>query len=112
MTARQSAEALVALAEEGCALAAAGRLDDLEAQQETWDATVASLRQHPGRLAEDVVALVDRARELQGEQAAILAAARSEVAAELGRLRRTRDGARGYADAGLAGPHAGLSASA
>jgi hypothetical protein len=112
MTARRSAEALVALAEQGCALAAAGRLDDLAEQQEAWDATVACLRQDPGRRADDVVALVARARELQGEQAAILAAARAEVAAELGRLRRTREGARGYADAGLAGPHAGLSASA
>ena len=112
MTPRRSAEALVALAEQGCALAAAGRLEELARQQDAWDATVASLRQHGAKLTEDDVALVDRARELQGEQAAILTAARSEVAAELGRVRRTREGARGYADAGLAGPHGGLSATA
>ena len=112
MTPRRAAEALVALAEQGCALAAAGRLEDLAGQQDAWDANVASLRGHGPNLSPDVLVLVDRARELQGEQAAILTAARSEVAAELGRLRRTREGARGYADAGLAGPHSGLSATA
>jgi hypothetical protein len=111
-TALQVARRLVDLAEEGCAIAAAGRLDELDGQQAAWDAAVAALRDHRDRRAPQVLALLDRARELQGEQAAILAAARSEVAAELGRLRRTRTGAQGYAAAGLAGPAGGLSASA
>jgi hypothetical protein len=112
MTARQAAEALVALAEEGCALAAAGRLEELGGRQAEWRATIAVLRAHRGRLTPDVVALVDRAAALQGEQSAILAAARAEVAAELARLRRTRTGAQGYAAAGLTGPQSGLSANA
>jgi hypothetical protein len=112
MTPRQAAEELVALAEEGCALAAAGRLDELDERQDRWVAAVGALRAHGGRLTPDVAALVDRAAGLQGEQTAILLAARAEVAAELARLRQTRTGAQGYAAAGLAGPHGGLSANA
>ena len=112
MTPRRTAEELVALAEQGCALAAAGRLEELACQQEPWEAAVALLRRHREELGDDVIALLDRALELQGEQAAILAAARAEVAAELGRLRRTRAGAKGYAEAAPSDPHGGLSATA
>jgi hypothetical protein len=111
-TALQAAQRLVDLAEEGCAIAAAGRLDELAGQQPAWDAVMAALRGHRDLRAPQVAALIERARELQGEQAAILAAARSEVGAELGRLRRTRTGAQGYAAAGLAGPAGGVSATA
>lgn len=109
-TAGEAAETLVLLAEEGCALAAAGRLDELADQQGAWQGAVDSLRGHAA-LTHDVEALLDRALALQGEQAAILAAARSEVAGELGRLRRTRAGARGYAST-IAGPRRGLEATA
>jgi hypothetical protein len=110
-TAADAARALVALAEEGCALAAAGQLEDLAGQQGAWEAAVVALRAH-GEPTHEVEALLDRALSLQGEQAAILAAARSEVAAELGRLRRTRTGARGYAGADVTGPSHGLEATA
>ena len=105
-----AARVLVALAEEGCALAAAGRLEELAGQQAAWDAAVAALRgEEP---VHEVDRLLERALTLQGEQTALLAAARSELAAELGRLRRTRTGARGYADAGLGEAPHGLDASA
>jgi hypothetical protein len=112
VTPLQAAAALVSLAEEGCALAAAGRLEDLDGLQPRWDAAVAAMgprREH----APDVIALLDRAMALQGEQTAILAAAQAEIAEELGRLRRTRQGARGYAGStGLAGTPRRLDASA
>jgi len=104
----QAAGTLVALAEEGCALAASGRLDDLAAQQPAWDAAVRAL----GPLAPETAALVARAAQLQGEQAAILAAAQAEVGSELARLRATRRGARGYAGAGLPAQASSLSATA
>ena len=110
-TVLQAAAELVAIAEQGCALAAQGRLDDLAEQQGPWDSTV-SLLGPLHELPADARALVRRAAELQGEQAAILVAAQAQVEAELGRVRATRRGAQGYASA--AGPHrAGtLSASA
>jgi hypothetical protein len=112
MSPAQAAQALVALAEEGCSLAAAGRLDDLTAQQPVWDAAVAALGPVHA-LAPDAAALVARAAHLQGEQGAILAAARAEIGAELGRLRHTRRGARGYAGAtGLPARGGSLSATA
>jgi hypothetical protein len=106
----EAARSLVALAEEGCALAAAGELESLEAQQDAWDAAVRALGAR-GALDAETTVLVERAARLQGEQAAMLATARSEVAAELGRLRRTRQGAQGYAGSGTAG-HGSLDASA
>jgi hypothetical protein len=106
-----AAGALVALAEEGCALAAAGRLDELAGQQATWATAVAALRT-AGDITPEVERLLDRALTLQGEQTAILAAARDEVTSELGRLRRTRTGAKGYAAAGLGGSARGLEATA
>jgi hypothetical protein len=96
----QAANALVALAEEGCALAAAGRLEELAGQQAAWAGAVAVLN-GAGDITPEVERLLDRALTLQGEQTAILAAARDEVTSELGRLRRTRTGAKGYAAAGL-----------
>jgi hypothetical protein len=102
---------LVALAEEGCSLAAAGRLEDLAAQQPAWDAAVVALGPLQA-LAPAAAALVARAAQLQGEQAAILAAARAEIGADLGRLRRTRRGAQGYAGAGLPTRGGSLSATA
>jgi hypothetical protein len=106
-----AASTLAALAEEGCALAAAGRLEDLEAQGDAWDQAVRALGPRHA-LAPDAAALVARAATLQGEQAAILAAARAEVGAELERLRATRRGARGYAGAVAPGPVSSLDASA
>jgi hypothetical protein len=99
MSPTASAGRLVAIAEEGCALAAAGRLEDLAGQQEAWDAAVRDLGPLEA-LPADAAALVRRAAELQGEQAAILAAAQAEVEAELSRLRTTHRGARGYVGAG------------
>jgi hypothetical protein len=99
MTPLQSAARLVAIAEDGCALAAAGGLEELAGQQAAWDAAVAELGPLHA-LSADAVALVRRAAELQGEQTAILAAAQSEVEAELSRLRTARQGARGYVGAG------------
>jgi hypothetical protein len=99
MTPLQSAGRLVAIAEEGCALASAGRLEELAAQQAAWDAAVAQLGPLHA-LPADATALVRRAAELQGEQTAILAAAQAEVEAELSRLHTTRHGARGYVGAG------------
>jgi hypothetical protein len=107
----QAAGTLVALAEEGSALAASGRLDDLAAQQPAWDAAVRALGPL-GALAPETAALVARAAQLQGEQAAILAAAQAEVGSELARLRATRRGARGYAGAGLPAQASSLSATA
>jgi hypothetical protein len=104
MTPRSPAARLVALAEEGCALAAAGRLEDLGAQQDAWDAAVRALGPLDA-LPADVAALVRRAAELQGEQAAILAAAQAEIEAELIRLQATRRGARGYVGAGGLATH-------
>jgi hypothetical protein len=95
----QAAETLAVLAEEGCALAAAGRLDELDAQQDAWDAAVRALGPREA-LAPEAIALVQRAARLQGEQSAILAAARAEVLSELGRLSNTRRGAQGYAATG------------
>lgn len=97
-TVLEAAAALVAIAEEGCSLAAQGRLDDLAAQQEAWERTVAALGPLH-ELGEDAARLVRRAAELQGEQAAILGAAQADVEAELRRLRATRRGAQGYAGA-------------
>jgi hypothetical protein len=111
MTQLSSASELVALAEEGCSLAAAGRLDDLAAQQPAWDAAVAALGPLQA-LAPAATELVARAAHLQGEQAAILAAARAETGAELGRVRSTRRGARGYAGAGLPARTGSLNATA
>lgn len=99
MSPLRSAGRLVAIAEDGCALAAAGRLDELGAQQDAWDAAVRDLGPLHA-LPADAAALVRRAAELQGEQAAILAAAQAEVEAELSRLHTTRRGARGYVGAG------------
>jgi hypothetical protein len=110
-TPAQAAEALVALAEQGCALAAAGRLDELGAQGAAWDAAVGALGPLQA-LAAPVAARVARAAELQGEQAAILAAAQAEVGAELTRLRQTSHGARGYAGAGAVGRTVALDATA
>ena len=107
----QAAGVLAALAEEGLALAAAGRVDEMEAQDAAWDAAVAVLRA-TGALPPDVAAIVARAAQQQGESIAILAAARAEAAAELGRLRQTRRGAQGYAGAGLPSAGAALSATA
>jgi hypothetical protein len=107
----EAAGMLVALAEEGCALAAAGRLDELGAQQDAWDAAVALLGPLSA-LSADAAVLVRRAAALQGEQAAILVAAQSEVGAELARLRTTRRGAQGYAGAALPGHGPALDASA
>jgi hypothetical protein len=109
-----AASTLVALAEEGCALAAAGRLEELEAQGDAWDQAVLDLGPlHALRAGGDqVTALVARAAALQGEQAAILAAARAEVGAELERLRATRRGAQGYAGAVAPRPVASLDTSA
>jgi hypothetical protein len=100
MTPAQAARALAALAEEGCGLASSGRLDELAAQQPAWDAAVAALGPLHA-LGPEPAALVARAAQLQGEQAAILAAARAEIGEELGRLRHTRRGAQGYAGSGL-----------
>jgi hypothetical protein len=111
MSPADAARELVALAEEGCALAAAGSLEELAAQQPAWDAAVAALGPLHA-LAADAAALVARAAQLQGEQAAILAAARAEIGAELGRLRHTRRGAQGYAGAGLPVRGRSLSATA
>ena len=97
-TVLEAAAALVAIAEEGCVLAAQGRLDDLAAQQGAWERTVVALGPL-GELSDEAKRLVRRAAELQGEQAAILVAAQAEVEAELGRLRVARRGARGYASA-------------
>jgi hypothetical protein len=107
----QAAAELVAIAEEGCALAAQGRLDDLAEQQGSWDRTVALLGPLQD-LPADARALVRRAAELQGEQAAILVAAQAEVEAELARVRATRRGARGYASAAMPRRGGTLSASA
>jgi len=107
----QAAAELVAIAEQGCVLAAEGRLDDLGAQQEAWDRAVALLGPLTA-LPEDAKPLVRRAAELQGEQAAILVAAQAEVEAELGRLRATRRGAQGYANAVMPARASTLSASA
>jgi hypothetical protein len=106
-----AAEALVALAEQGCALAAAGRLDDLAAQGDAWDRAVRALGPLHA-LAPATAALVARAGQLQGEQAAILAAAQADIGAELARLRQTSHGARGYAGAGAVGRTASLDATA
>jgi hypothetical protein len=106
-----AAGTLVALAEEGCALAAAGRLEELGAQQDAWDAAVRALGPLTA-LTADVAVLVRRAAALQGEQAAILAAAQAEVGAELARLRTTRRGAQGYAGAVTPGHGPALDASA
>jgi hypothetical protein len=107
----QAAGTLAALAEEGCALAAAGRLDELGAQQDAWDAAVRALGPLHA-LEPQAAALAARAARLQGEQAAILAAARAEVGAELARLRQTRRGAQGYAGAGMQGAGTALDATA
>jgi hypothetical protein len=107
----RAAAELVAIAEQGCVLAAEGRLDDLEAQQEAWDRAVALLGPLTA-LPEEAKPLVRRAAELQGEQAAILVAAQAEIGAELGRLRTTRRGAQGYANAGMPARGSTLSASA
>jgi len=106
-----AAETLARLAEEGCALAAEGRLESLEAQEPAWRAAVDALRA-AGEPGPQALALVRRAAALQGEQEAILTAARAQAAAELGRLHRTRAGARGYAGAGLEQPAGGLRATA
>jgi len=79
-TVLHAAAELVAIAEQGCVLAAEGRLDDLGAQQEDWDRAVALLGPLTA-LPEDARLLVRRAAELQGEQAAILVAAQAEVEA-------------------------------
>jgi hypothetical protein len=110
-TVLQAAAELVAIAEQGCVLAAQGRLDDLGAQQEPWDRAVALLGPLTA-LPEDARPLVRRAAELQGEQAAILVAAQAEVGAELGRLRTTRRGAQGYAKAVMPARGSMLSTSA
>ena len=111
MSPLEAAQTLVALAEEGCALAATGRLDNLGAQQPAWDAAVAALGPLQA-LEPQAAALIGRAAQLQGELAAILAAARAELGAELGRLRHTRRGAQGYAGAGLPSRGSSLSATA
>jgi hypothetical protein len=95
----QAATRLAELAEEGCALAAAGRLEELGAQQDDWDASVRALGPLDA-LAPDAAALVARAAALQGEQAAILAAAQAAVADELSRLQTGSRTARGYVAAG------------
>ena len=97
-TVLQAAAELVAIAEQGCVLAAEGRLDDLADQQGSWDRAVGLLGPLHA-LPEAAKPLVRRAAELQGEQAAILVAAQAEIEAELGRLRTTRRGAQGYASA-------------
>ncbi len=110
-TVLQAAAELVAIAEQGCVLAAEGRLDDLAAQQAAWDRTVSALGPLHA-LPSEATSLVRRAAELQGEQAAILVAAQAEVEAELGRLRTTRRGARGYVSAATAHRGPTLNASA
>ena len=106
----EAAAELVAIAEQGCILAAEGRLDDLGAQQESWDRAVARLGPLTA-LPDAARPLVHRAAALQGEQAAIVAA-QAEVEAELGRLRTTRRGAQGYANAAMPARGSTLSASA
>jgi hypothetical protein len=110
-TVLQAAAELVAIAEQGCALAAQGRLDDLAEQQGSWDGLVGLLGPLQDLPAE-AKALVRRAAELQGEQAAILVAAQAAVEAELVRVRATRRGAQGYASAALPHRAGTLSASA
>jgi hypothetical protein len=110
-TVLQAAAELVAIAEQGCILAAEGRLDDLDAQQESWDRAVALLGPLTA-LPDAAKPLVRRAAALQGEQAAILVAAQAEVEAEQGRLRTTRRGAQGYANGVMPARGSTLSASA
>ena len=50
-TAADAARVLLALAEEGCAFAAAGRLEDLAGQQGAWEAAVTAVRAHGDRRA-------------------------------------------------------------
>jgi hypothetical protein len=106
---REEAPALLAaLAERGCELAATGELEALAELDAPWSAAVDALR--GATLSPAGAALVRRAHALQGEQAAILQAAHADVGAELRRLGRTREGARGYAQGGL--PVAGRRVSA
>ena len=84
-TVLQAAAALVAIAEQGCVLAAEGRLDDLGAQQEAWDA-----RRRAARAVD---------RTAGGRQAA--RAPRRRAAGRAGRHPRRRTG-RGRGGAGPA----------
>ena len=90
------AERLAALAEEELGLVVAGRWDELAGLHARRDEALADL---PPEIAPDDRPLLERALQIQVEVQGLIERAHGDLAAELGRVHRGREAARGYAAA-------------